>query len=389
MIWQYPLALLGVLTIGLPVLIHLLGRGHAKVKRFPTLRFLDASRLLPTRRTHVQDVVLLVIRCAILVLASVALTQPLWLTNARRASMDRGLARAIVVDTSASARYALDSARAIARRAATEAQIAVTIESGQPRRALAGAVAWLNRQGRRGEVVLVSDMQRGMLTSGDIAGIPAAIGFSVHQVTMTAPDSVLTTSNDNGLLTVVGAPDETAHVQATRVAASTRPVRLPLDSTRRIAVIFPRAPSRASLQQGAAAVATPWMVDLLWKLRVDSIPVDAGIIDVDGRRQLALFSHAGPGTIESARLVAAARAALSIAPPLSELEPAAMTPAEVSALQRLPSAEAPVVNADNANGPSDARWLWLGVLALMIAERLVRRTRPFVSAPAEEHARAA
>jgi hypothetical protein len=388
MSWQHPLALLGVLTVTLPVLIHLLGRGHAKVKRFPTLRFLDASRLLPTKRTRVQDLLLLLVRCAILVLASIALTQPLWLTDARRSTTDRGLARVIIVDTSASALGSLDSARAIARHATAEAQIAITVESARPRSALSGAVAWLTRQGRRGEIVFISDMQRGTIGSGDVAALPPAVGISVRQIPMTAPDSARTTTDDRGLVTILGAADDEALVQATRAAANTRPVRLPLDSTRRVAVIFPRYPTRELLQRSATPVATPWMVDLLWKLRVDSIPADAGMIDLNGKRQLALFSPAGPGTIESARLVAAARAALSVAPRLSELEPAAMTAAEIAALQRTP-AQASTPKPDSSNGPSDARWIWLAVLGLMIAERFIRGAQPTPSAAAEAQARAA
>jgi hypothetical protein len=389
MSWQQPLALLGVLTVALPVLIHLLGRGHARVKRFPTLRFLDASRLLPTKRTRVQDLVLLVVRCAILVIASIALTQPVWVTDARRTSMDRGLARAIIVDTSASARASIDSARTIARQAASEAQISVTVESAHPRRALAGAVEWLNRQGRRGEVVLVSDMQRGVLDLDDVRAIAPGIGFSTRRIRMTTPDSVRTTSDDGGLLTIAAAPNEAVLVEASRIAANTRPVRLPLDTARRIAVVFPRYPNSESLKRGAAAIGSPWMVELLWKLRVDSIPVDAGIVDLNGMRQLALFAHSPPGTVESARLVAAARGALSIAPPVAELEPSTMTAAEIAALQRTPASKAPFANPDSSNGPSDSRWLWLAVAGLMIAERWIRRSRAVASAPTEEQARAA
>src|SRR4051794_39243167 len=189
MSWQNPLALLGVLAVALPVLIHLLGRGHAKVHRFPTLRFLDASRLLPTRRTTVHDLPLLLVRSAILALAAVALTQPLWLTKARRRSMDGGLARAIIVDTSASMAGSIDSARAVARRSAAEAQISVVVESGDPRGELIGAVGWLTRQGRRGEIVIVSDFQRGSVERNDLAAVPPSVGIALLRTSPPKADS--------------------------------------------------------------------------------------------------------------------------------------------------------------------------------------------------------
>src|SRR5205807_1608529 len=102
MIWLNPWAWAGLVMVALPVAIHLLGRGHARVYKFPTLRFLDASRLMPTRRTRVRDLLLLVVRVAILASAVGALAQPLLLTDGRARALDRGLARAIVVDTSAS-----------------------------------------------------------------------------------------------------------------------------------------------------------------------------------------------------------------------------------------------------------------------------------------------
>src|SRR5262245_57723722 len=189
MIWLTPWAWLGVAGVALPVLIHLLGRGHARLYRFPSLRFLEASRLLPTRRTRIQDPLLLALRCAVILLATAALAQPVLLTAHRRQALDRGLARAIVVDTSASMRrtmptgaVALDSARLVVRRLATGAQASIVVESSDPRHALSGAVAWLARQGRRGELVVLSDFQRGQLDSTDIGSIPASAGVSLYRL---------------------------------------------------------------------------------------------------------------------------------------------------------------------------------------------------------------
>jgi hypothetical protein len=100
MTWGNPWAWAGLVTVALPILIHLLGRGHARVHRFPTLRFLEASRLLPTRRTRVHDWWLLVTRVGILAVAVAALAQPALRTANRTRALGRALARAIVLDTS-------------------------------------------------------------------------------------------------------------------------------------------------------------------------------------------------------------------------------------------------------------------------------------------------
>ncbi|HEV8218511.1 MAG TPA: BatA domain-containing protein, partial [Gemmatimonadaceae bacterium] len=104
MIWLNAWALIGLAGVALPVAIHLLARGHARTRRFPSLRFIDPSQLLPTRRTRIQDPLLLALRCAIVALAALALAQPLLVTAKRKQAVERGIARVIVVDTSVSMR---------------------------------------------------------------------------------------------------------------------------------------------------------------------------------------------------------------------------------------------------------------------------------------------
>src|SRR3954462_1104830 len=102
MIWQNPWAWAGIATVALPILIHLLGRDRAPRHSFPTLRFLETAELLPTRRMRVHDRLLLAVRIAVLVAAAAALAQPLFLLGGRSRALDQRVARAIIVDTSAS-----------------------------------------------------------------------------------------------------------------------------------------------------------------------------------------------------------------------------------------------------------------------------------------------
>src|SRR3954469_4516421 len=96
-----PLVLLGLLAVGVPVLIHLLSRHPAAVLRFPTLRFLPASRLMPTRRTRIDDLLLLLVRSLVIAFAALALARPYFQTASRRAMSERTaaatLARVIIV----------------------------------------------------------------------------------------------------------------------------------------------------------------------------------------------------------------------------------------------------------------------------------------------------
>jgi hypothetical protein len=140
MIWQNPWAWAGLGFLVLPVLIHLLGRGQAPRRVFPTLRFLPPSRSLPTRRRRIRDPLLLAVRLGILASAVIALAQPFLITSKRRSESTRGTARAIIVDTSESMQRAgangarpMDSARTESERLARDAQTSLVIQSATPR----------------------------------------------------------------------------------------------------------------------------------------------------------------------------------------------------------------------------------------------------------------
>jgi len=407
------------------VLIHLLARGHARTHRFPSLRFIDPSQLLPTRRTWIQDPLLLAVRCAIVTLAAVALAQPLFVTAKRTQAFARGMARAIVVDTSASMRRltpsgstARDSARRIARMLAGEAQASIVIETNEPAQALSGAVAWLASHHQRADLAIVSDFQRGQLDSSDVRAIPADVGVTTHRVTVvsvpvletqwTAADrriavraTARTNSTDaewvatrardtNATLTLVGAENDRAAMNATRVAVATIAVPLPTDTTRAVTIVFPASANRRALEGGVQSAYTPWMVQLLGRLSARGNDVSrSGVAVVDGRRQLVLFTDSVPGSLASARVVAAAGAVASVAPSVAELEPETLSERAIESLAR-PVRNASRQRSSDPNGESDGRWLWMAVFVLLLIELPLRRrtARPPLAA-GEERARAA
>ncbi len=427
MTWLNPLAWIGVAGIALPVLIHLLGRGHARVHRFPTLRFLTASRLLPTRRTTIHDALLLAVRCGVIILAAAALARPLLLTAKRTQALDRGLARAIIVDTSASMRrstptgaLAIDSARNAGRTLAASAQASITIESNDPSRALRGSAAWLERQGRRAELVVISDFQRGQIDSIDLSRVPGDIGVTLDRVPTINPGGLETQSSvarvriaarstltgerldaewapagaslPGDAVSLLGPETDRAVLEATRDAAWTIATPLPVDTARAIAIVFPKFAGRAELLASVAPTYAPWMVDVLSRLAADSIHVAAsGVAHAAGRQRLLLFANAEPGSLEAARLTAVAKRATSVAPAASELEPETMSAAALAALERPASNEAPTrVRPLGEDTPSDGRWLWAAALALLALEIPLRRRPPAAAAATRaERARAA
>ena len=76
--WLNPTALFGLLALAVPILVHLFGRRLARVQRFPTLRLLKDTLPTPTTRSRPSDLVLLLLRCAVIVAAVFGLAQPLW-----------------------------------------------------------------------------------------------------------------------------------------------------------------------------------------------------------------------------------------------------------------------------------------------------------------------
>ena len=425
MIWLNPWALIGLVGIGLPVLIHLLARGHARTHRFPSLRFIDPSRLLPTRRTRVQEPLLLTLRCSIVGLAALALAQPVLPTGRRKQAMERGIARAIVVDTSASMGRltpsnspALDSARRAARVLADEAQASIIVETSDPARALQGAAAWLAKHHQRADLVVISDFQRGQLDSNDVRAIPADVSVTLHRIPVTSAsvlerqwtagdrrvavratvrgeytDAEWARANESrsaAALTLLGAESDEAAMAATRLAASTAAVPLPIDSSRAVAVVFPGYTNRPTLDTEAQSAYAPWMVDLLRRVNPHGSDIRrSGMATLDNRRQLVLVTDSAPASPASVRIAAAANAALSAAPALGELEPETLSEREIESLERR-AASTSLPRSRDPNGESDARWLWAAAFILLLIELPLRRRVVRQAAPAiEEEARAA
>jgi hypothetical protein len=135
---------------------------------FPSVRFLEPTRLAAVRWRAIQDWPLLVLRVAIVLLAVVALAGPVLVTPAREAAWRTRVARAIV----------LDDRTASPDDEMRSAAVAATFARARLRDAVADAVRWLERQTPASrELVVLSAFRRGSTDAADLSAVPASIGI--------------------------------------------------------------------------------------------------------------------------------------------------------------------------------------------------------------------
>jgi hypothetical protein len=173
-IWLNPAAWIGLVALAAPILIHILVQRRAERLPFPSLRFLQQTRLASIRRHVLEDLPLLAIRAAILATAVAALAGPLVITPTLRQAWNARVVRATVVS-------GVDvNAPAGARRLQPSDQtfLSQTFETRSVSEGLHRAVAWLeNAPPARRELVIVGPLALGSVTAEDLSAVPPAIGL--------------------------------------------------------------------------------------------------------------------------------------------------------------------------------------------------------------------
>jgi hypothetical protein len=438
--WLNPLALAGLFALGIPILVHLFGRRLARRQRFPSLRLLGEATPTPVTRSVPSDVLLLVVRCAVVLAAVLALAQPVWPTASRARAAGRPV-RVILVDTSASMHRltsngtAVDVARSIGRALLDSARNGLLIESSNPGASLAGAASWLEPHAGLREVVVVSDFQVGAMFEGHAARVPPGIGLRFVRVagapevtggTWIGLDSVQLDSGGTtaawqavradsiSLPTVLGSSEELAEAEHSLNAVRGF-FRRNATTTDRVAVVFPGDAGRGELVARARALDSAWQGNLLVALRRDPVlsevlsgaqaaancevpgtpiahndsglPVASIVRSGQGvQYPLLIFSCAESGSLAAIALVARVSAHLDAPRPVHEREPLFVPDERLSRWQREPTASAP--RGIDETSP-DGKWLWLIALVLLGLEELLRRRAPRrVEATKQEVARA-
>ncbi len=116
--FQTPSLLFGMLAALIPIVLHFIARIRARVVEFPTLRFLRLSIEKTARRRKIQNLLLLVLRCLLMAIFAVAVSEPI--SRAANPGGDGDRAAVIIIDnsfsmsSSAAGRTSFDRARASA-----------------------------------------------------------------------------------------------------------------------------------------------------------------------------------------------------------------------------------------------------------------------------------
>jgi hypothetical protein len=393
----------------------MLVRRHARRVVFPTTRFLQPTHAAAVRIRRPSDVGLLALRLAIVAAAVLACAQPVLLAAWRTASWDRRFARAVVVDTSASAAGSAEASRLADQE--MQAFASGRFAGSDLRDELRRAANWIvHTPPARREVVIVSDFQRGALDAQAWRAIPDGVGIRFVRLARGSSSQPVTLPEVTGPRGRVWQPSMTVHDRAidaqwTTGGAMTQPAWLsssqpsahadaaaralaaalspgvpPGDETHRVIIAFRGAPPQA----GERIVETPWMLRALLEMRTSELLADIGerleAREANGtlivRTSVAADDPAAPAIARA--VVAAVRPSALVDP---ELEPLTIPDATLATWRRDP---APVAVAPGAiaSDATEARWLWALALVLLGIEAIVRR-RTAAAAASVEHARAA
>ena len=209
MTFLHPVALLGLAAAAIPALLHLFERRVPPEAEFPPLRYLSEAERQSARRLRLRQVLLLLLRTALIALIVLAAARPLVPAPApvRGAAVHQRTALVVILDNSLSSgavvdgRPVLDRLRAAARgslaavgssdrvwlvladgvaRAGTREALLATVDSAavSPRRldltaAVRDAVRLVDAEPLEGrEVHVMSDLQRTALGPGRVGGPP-------------------------------------------------------------------------------------------------------------------------------------------------------------------------------------------------------------------------
>lgn len=356
--WTAPLALLGVAFIALPIAVHLLVRHQVRTLQFPSLRFLRETQLAAFRWHRVEDLALLICRCAIVATAAVALAGPVLQTASRDANQSTRISRAIVMVGNVPG----DAAEALGQGAFAS----TTIQRDNTADAVRDATRWLDTQPRSAREILVAgELRRGTIAPADFSDVPSGVGLRFEQRARDLPGElpvgVLAYRNDTLVRieqTVTLRPDSTRLTEgpASPIAGDlVSIVANQQDQTLADAAL------RAALDAGV-----PWRdfgkrVVIVWD------GADGTVVSARSNRA-ALVRMPVPGVAAGA--ADAVRDRLTRAAGVAWVEPIAITRAELDSLSRPPGA--PSANAPVAD-EGDRRWLWGLVLALLGGEWWLRR----------------
>jgi len=399
-IWLSPAAWFGLITVAVPVLIHLLTYQRPRHVAFPTLRFLRRTRLAAVRRRALQHWALLAIRMLSVAMAAGALAAPLFLSNARQQEWRQRVVRAIVVAPGA-------PEPELALLVDSERRDSYASEVFRPASRVADgmrdAAVWLQQQPPAArEVVVIGGLPQGTMGPADVSLVPAYAGLRFLPLPSGAVERNVdvqfqegnalwrarATLDDIGThvsygregggklnIAVRAAPDDEGAAAAALHAVFAAGVDRDGVAERRVVVVFDGAN-----MEGVAVTHPPderWMQDALVALPdMNGGASGDALIVQPGRR-------ATPP--DAAHLIERVARAV-VGTDRAALEPSHISVRTLAEWSRPPGA----FEGGQVQDEGDRRWLWGAVIVLMAIETVVRRSRATSPATAEvEEARVA
>jgi aerotolerance regulator-like protein/VWA domain-containing protein len=360
-----PWFLLGSLAAAVPIVLHLLKREPEPRVKFPAVRLLKRAPVEYTENRRLRELLLLALRVATFALLALAFARPFLASTAAVGSEG---ATIVALDTSysMSAPGAFERAKALARSAvnrtgagdlvavvtfsdaptvaappSSDRALALSaIDSATPgfgatryRGALSAAVQAL--AGRRGTIVVVTDLQDSGWDAGDRTSVPESARIEVLDVGPVRSNLAVTAlrvEGDRVIATVHNSGDEPRDARA-HVALDGRPAG---DAQ---AEIGPRASVDVEFHGGAGAGAAAVTVDDRDGLAADNVRY--AVLDNTGRLPVLIVTSSGDRGRDGLYVHRALSAGSG---PGGAYQPSAMTAAELSTVDvsRL-SAQAAVI----------------------------------------------
>ena len=391
-LWLTPLAWIGVVLAGVPILIHLLARQRSRRVLFPSLKFVPAAQLVALRRHVVADWPLLIVRMLIVVCAVTALAGPVLVSNARRAQWDTRVARAVVVTHDAA------DVSALADEERQTTFVSAQFSAPTLPDAIRSAADWLSHQPPAArELVVIGDFRERSLSARDLDVVGPHVGIRFLPIERT---------DDESSVEMLAMADSSA-----RTAQPSR-VRVTPELTRTEAQYTPAVSAPSLPVRVVAATAEQPYADALLR----AVLRDGVMFGTDGNRAITLLfdgalyedekrivtpTHAWMrhvleqhpdirgGAVDSTLVARAAmkvgddRAIATVAsvlrsafaPSLDHIEPRRISAATLAEWSRPPTA-APAMVLPGDEG--DRRWFWAAALLLLGIEQVVRRRRRVV-----------
>jgi Aerotolerance regulator N-terminal len=385
LVWLNPVAWWGLVAIAVPVIIHLVARHRGRRLLFPSLKFIPTAPMAALRRREITEWPLLIVRIAIVTIATAALAGPVLVSSARRADWNQRVVRA-TVSTIADEGVARDRIAGESRSSFLHAHLSAAHLPD----AIRDAVSWMKQQPPAArELVVIGDLREGLLLEPDLDLVPSSAGLrfvavddgrtgplprprlvaddgsgrtSVFDLEMEA--SLLSTAvkyaqttGAEPRVTIDGGAAQQAHADAVLRAVLREGVLMNSDRSHEVVIAFDGSTLGGDLKPPGAG----WMRDVL-----ESIPEARG-----GEQNGALIVRVSmPVTDRRAAGIVAQIVRRAFAGSFDALEPRRLSPATLAAWSRSPGPSPDnVLPADEG----DRRWFWAAVLLLLAVEHLLRR----------------